>query len=308
MTDPALRLSDLVGAGWRVRTGGRPVRRLSAARAVAPIPVGWRAHIWDETWPDSATAPTHTYWTWRPESLRREVERAGWEVADNVSGWVAVPPPVPLDPATDGVDAVTAAVLEAWRNGRATVMPTDTVMGLCLAADAPAAGAVLRRTKGRGESQPFAVLVASLEQAEQLAVLSDAARSVLTRGWPGALTAVLPRRAGVDLDLGGSADTIGLRCPGASLVRDLVAIAGPVIATSANPAGSPTASTWAVAADGLWGVEVLVVGEPGGRQASTVVDLTGAEPVVLRQGDVSADDLRAWWSDPAPAGQADGSR
>jgi tRNA threonylcarbamoyl adenosine modification protein (Sua5/YciO/YrdC/YwlC family) len=105
--------------------------------------------------------------------------------------------------------------------------------------------------------------------------------------WPGPLTMVLRRRPGLGWRLGEPTDTIGVRCPDHDLVRALAARVGPLATTSANRHGLPTPSSALEAAGQLLGpVDLVLDGGPLYGTPSTVVDLTGEAPRVLRQGAV----------------------
>jgi len=182
------------------------------------------------------------------------------------------------------------AAAEALARGEVVALPTDTVYGLAVVASRPAAAAALARLKGRGADVPIQVLVAGLEQADALAGpdgLRGPARRLAERFWPGGLTVVVPRRAGVQLDVGGDGTTVGLRCPATGLVRALCRRVGPLAATSANRHGAPPLPT-AAAVREAFGAALAVVVDGGACTglASTVVDLTGPEPVCRREGAV----------------------
>lgn len=180
------------------------------------------------------------------------------------------------------------------RAGEAIVVPTDTVYGL--AALPSVAGAVDRlfALKGRPADMPIAVLVAGLEQTEALADLSSTARRLAEAFWPGPVTMVLPRRPGVDLPLGEPHQTIGIRWPDHPVIAALAAEVGPLATTSANRTGQPTPEGAADAAAALTGpVGAILDGGPCAGTASTVVDLTGSEIRVLREGAVTEGEVRA---------------
>ena len=117
-------------------------------------------------------------------------------------------------------------------------------------------------------------------------------------GRPGPLTVVVRRsEAALALDLGGDPTTIGIRCPDHPLVRAIASEVGPIAVTSANRHGEPTPPTAADAAAALAGEVAVVV--DGGRldgEASTVVDLTGAGPTVIREGAIPLADVLAAWA------------
>lgn len=175
------------------------------------------------------------------------------------------------------------------------MVPTDTIYGLAALPTVPGAVDRLFALKGRPADMPIAVLVAAVEQVEALAELSDIARRLAEAFWPGPLTMVLPRKAGVDLPLGEPHTTIGVRWPDHPLIRALAADVGPLATTSANRTGEPTPLTAAeAAAAALTGpVGAVLDGGPCAGVASTVVDLTDPEVPVLREGGITEDQLRA---------------
>jgi L-threonylcarbamoyladenylate synthase len=175
-----------------------------------------------------------------------------------------------------------AAALAA---GEVVGIPTDTVYGL--AVDPSRRGAVdaLFALKGRPGSVEIPVLVADVVQADAIAVLEGPARRLVQRCWPGALTVVVARRAGVDWPLGGDGTSIGVRCPAHPLVRSLCAAVGPLAVTSANLHGEPPLHD-AGSVHGAFG-DVLGAVVDGGTCAgrpSTVVDLRVEPARCLRQG------------------------
>lgn len=172
---------------------------------------------------------------------------------------------------------VLDVLVAALRAGGAVVVPTETVYGL---ATLPDHQARLLELKGRPGSVPIAVLVADADQAEQAAgrPLPPPARRLADVLWPGPLTLVVPTAAG---------STLGVRCPDHDLLRGLAAEVGPIATTSANRHGEPTPPTAAEAAASLAGpVDVVVDGGRVVGRASTVVDVTGDEPVVRREGPI----------------------
>ncbi len=175
---------------------------------------------------------------------------------------------------------------KALRAGQLVGLPTDTVYGL--AADAFRTGAADRlfAAKRRPRDVDLPVLVADADQARGLATgIPDVAFRLMERFWPGALTLVLPRDPDVVADLGDDEATIGLRCPDHDVARDLCRRVGPLATSSANLHGQPTATTAQQVAD-LFGPAVPVVLDGGtcAGSASTVLDCTGTEPKLLREG------------------------
>jgi L-threonylcarbamoyladenylate synthase len=182
-------------------------------------------------------------------------------------------------------DAAIDRVADALATGGVVVIPTDTVYGLAAAAGR---GTVARlfELKGRRGDVPVAVLCADADQALALAADTGPAAARLAEAhWPGPLTLVLPRRRGLDWELGEPTDTIGVRCPAHALVRAVAARIGPLATTSANRHGQPTPPSARDAAAALTGpVDLVVDGGELVGVASTVVDLVARPPRILRQG------------------------
>jgi tRNA threonylcarbamoyl adenosine modification protein (Sua5/YciO/YrdC/YwlC family) len=187
---------------------------------------------------------------------------------------------------SDRVDAAVSAALA----GRLVVLPTDTVYGIGTRPDDPAATGRLFDAKGRPRELELPVLVASTEDAQRIAVFDRRAAALTDTHWPGALTIVLPReRRSLDWDLGGDPATIGVRVPDHPLALAILSRTGPLAVTSANRTGEATPgschSLIEVFGD-LVDVYVCQDDRPPGL-ASTVLDLTGDLPRVLRQGSVA---------------------
>ena len=189
-----------------------------------------------------------------------------------------------------GARLVDEAV-EAIRAGRPVVLPTDTVYGLCTTPHEAQPVQQLYRLKGRNEQQPVALLAPDLDTLlECLPELRGRPGSIARTLLPGPLTLVLPNPAGRFQWLTGARpDTIGVRVPELPVPADVVlSRAGLVMATSANlPGGSDPARLEDVPDKILEGCGAVIdAGELLGVP-STVIDLTGDEPKVLREGAVS---------------------
>jgi len=171
--------------------------------------------------------------------------------------------------------------------------PTDTVFGVGAALADQAAVDRLFEVKGREHTQAVAVLVADVDQADELGDLGADGRRLALRFWPGALTLVVRRRPGVGADLGGDRTTIGLRCPDDDDVREMCRRLGPLATTSANRSGEPTPADAAGVRLALGGrVDLVIDGETTSTAASTVVSLVD-DVEVLREGPIDAAMLRA---------------
>jgi L-threonylcarbamoyladenylate synthase len=188
--------------------------------------------------------------------------------------------------------------------GGLVAFPTETLWGLGTDARSEPAVARLRAWKVRGEDQPLSVLVTGVAALAALgAAVGPLARELADAFWPGPLTMVLPCQGRFAAGVARADGALGVRCSphpvAASLARALEAAGvGPITATSLNRHGDAPARTRAEAAAacalGDGDAPLLFLGDgldAGGGRASTVVDLTGAAPRVLRWGAVSHDML-----------------
>lgn len=186
---------------------------------------------------------------------------------------------------------------EAIRSGQLVILPTDTVYGLCTSPYAGGAASRLYRLKRRPETQPLALLASSVDMLFELVPELRGRAGVVARALlPGPFTLVLPNPARRYPWLTGSArETIGVRVP--NLVDDAAAVldeVGAVAATSANPSGGRDPARLEDVAPELR--EAAAVAIDGGELPgvpSTVIDFTGREPEILREGAVSADEALA---------------
>ncbi|HEY2765192.1 MAG TPA: L-threonylcarbamoyladenylate synthase [Pseudonocardiaceae bacterium] len=183
-----------------------------------------------------------------------------------------------------------AAAAGAIRAGQLVVLPTDTVYGLGCDAFSAAAVQGLLAAKGRGRDMPVPVLVGSWSTVDGLVLgVPPQARQLIEAFWPGGLSLVLPHAPSLAWDLGDTRGTVMLRMPLHPVALELLREVGPMAVSSANRSGQPAPMRVEEAREQLADrVPVYLDGGPSGEQASTIVDLTGAEPVVLRQGAVTA--------------------
>jgi L-threonylcarbamoyladenylate synthase len=168
------------------------------------------------------------------------------------------------------------------RGGGVIAFPTDTVYGLAAAADDEVARKRIYRIKGRPVGLPLILMVASESQLEGWVHVDSRAEALVRRWWPGPLTLILHAKGG---------GTLGVRIPKHKVALELLRAAGPLMTTSANLHGKDPAMT-AQEAGVLPGLSAVLDGgvAPGGT-ASTVLDLTGPEVHVLREGAIPAPDL-----------------
>ena len=186
-----------------------------------------------------------------------------------------------------------AAALAALERGEIVGLPTDTVYGI--GADPWQEGAVARlfAVKDRPEVKPIPVLASSPASLADVAVLEGRARAAGERHWPGPLTLVVPRVRNLPAWLGDpAAGSIAVRVPDHPVALALLDAWGPLAVTSANLSGDdPVLDHRQASAILGGGVAVYLPGVAAGPSASTVVDMTGGQPRVLRPGPIDEEDL-----------------
>ena len=185
------------------------------------------------------------------------------------------------------------------KKGGIIAFPTDTVYGL--GCDAFRLRAVERvyEVKRRPRHLPFPLLLSDISQATAVAKpLSGIALSLARRFWPGALTLVLPKSDSLPLYLS-SGGTVAVRIPGHPICLALIqGIGSPLVGTSANISGSYSALTANEVEEQLGdAIDFIIDGGkcPGGNE-STIVDVTGAVPRILRQGMIPRHEIERLWS------------
>jgi L-threonylcarbamoyladenylate synthase len=191
-------------------------------------------------------------------------------------------------------EAISAAV-DAVRRGDLIVLPTDTVYGLGADAFSPNAVQSLLRAKGRGRDMPVPVLVGSWRALDGLVLfLPSRARDLVEAFWPGGLTLVVEHAPSLLWDLGDTRGTVAVRMPLHPVAIEVLRETGPMAVSSANRTGMPPAATAQQAQQQLADdVYVYLDGGPSGEPiASTIVDLTGEHPRLLRDGAIPAHEIQ----------------
>jgi len=185
--------------------------------------------------------------------------------------------------------------LASVRRGELVVLPTDTVYGLGCDAFTPHAVAALLAAKGRGRDLTVPVLIGSPRTLDGVAYgLDERARDLVEAFWPGGLTLVCRVQPSLEWDLGETRGTVAVRMPLHPVALELLAETGPLAVSSANRSGEPPATDVDSAVQQLGdAVAVYLDGGPSGDPVpSTIVDISGPVPRVLREGAVSVDTLR----------------
>jgi L-threonylcarbamoyladenylate synthase len=183
----------------------------------------------------------------------------------------------------------------AVRRGDLIVLPTDTVYGIGADAFTPSAVTALLAAKGRGRDMPVPVLIGSRTVVGALVgELSEPAQRLIDLLWPGALTIVARHSPSLAWDLGDSHGTVALRMPADLIALDVLKETGPMAVSSANRSGLPPATTCANAQAQLGdAVAVYLDGGPTTTAVpSSIVDVTGDVPVLVRPGWVTLERLR----------------
>jgi L-threonylcarbamoyladenylate synthase len=183
----------------------------------------------------------------------------------------------------------------AIRRGDLIVLPTDTVYGIGADAFTPSAVTKLLAAKGRGRDMPVPVLIGSRSVLQALVgELSEPARHLVEVLWPGALTIIARHTPALAWDLGDAHGTVALRMPADLLALELLKDTGPMAVSSANRSGLPPAITCENAQAQLGdAVSVYLDGGPTTSGVpSSIVDVTGDVPVLVRPGWISLERLR----------------
>ena len=178
---------------------------------------------------------------------------------------------------------------------RLVAFPTDTVYGVGALAFRAEAIDQLYVVKGRDTAKAIAILLGEISALEQLtAAMGPVAERLAQRFWPGPLTLVVSRHPDLPSNLS-PLPTIGVRMPDHPVALKLLKHTGPMAVTSANLSGASNATTAQQVFDQLNGRIPLILdgGQTPGRQPSTVVDCTGDQLVILRQGPVTIAQLQA---------------
>ena len=217
----------------------------------------------------------------------------------------AAPDPVPVFrvTATAPERDVLERVVEALAAGRVIAYPTDTFYGLGVDPTSDAAVESLFRVKGRAATEALPLIASDLARIEsRLGPLSDIARRLARAFWPGPLTLVVPQgEARLAAAMTAGRKTVAVRVPAHLVARAVAeAIGGLVTSTSANRSGQPPVST-AQEVVRVLGHDVAFVLDGGpttGESASTIVDVTGPHPRLLRPGQVPFDRVLDALNDP----------
>ena len=180
---------------------------------------------------------------------------------------------------------------EILRNGGLVAFPTETVYGLGANALNEEAAKKIYEAKGRPSDNPLIAHIADFGDLDPLvSSVPEAGRKLMEAFWPGPLTLIFPKSAIVPYGTTGGLDTVAVRMPADPVAAALIRLAGvPVAAPSANTSGRPSPTT----ADHVWQdmngkIEMIIDGGPVGIGVeSTIIDVTGSVPMILRPGAIT---------------------
>jgi len=206
---------------------------------------------------------------------------------------LSVPTDVVRVSGTEPDPAVVTLAASLLTAGSLLIYPTDTLYALGGRVLDAAAGAAVRRAKGREEGKPLPLVAADLDQARSLcAAWPETADRLAAQFWPGPLSLVVPATAAVPGDVTAGSGNIAVRVPDLELTRALCRRAGPLVSTSANRAGGTPPLSCADALEAVGAAAALALDAGRGRAiASTIVDLTSTPPRLVRGGAISWEEI-----------------
>lgn len=186
-----------------------------------------------------------------------------------------------------------AHALDVLSGGGLVAFPTDTVYGLgAMAFDANAVSKIYM-AKGRGQEKAIPILISDVDQIHRVSSgVNDYAVKLGKKFWPGPLTIVVPRHPTIP-DVVSPLKTVGVRIPNLNVTRELLRLTGPLAVTSANMSGQTSPSTAKGVNAQLTGRIPLILdgGVTPGGIPSTVVDCSGEQPEVVREGPISLEQI-----------------
>lgn len=195
-----------------------------------------------------------------------------------------------LDCSDSGVERCAQIV----KDGGVVVFPTDTVYGIGCDPHNDAAVRRVFSIKGREEKKPLPVLAASIADAESIVSLDPKGRALAERFWPGALTIVAPLKD-TKMSPGVTADknSLAVRVPANRCILGVLKICKYLVGTSANQSGKPAPKDAQSVLKSISGFDAIIMESgPLGGTESTVVDVSGPEAKIVRQGAISEDAIR----------------
>ncbi|MBQ0065973.1 MAG: threonylcarbamoyl-AMP synthase [Firmicutes bacterium] len=185
-------------------------------------------------------------------------------------------------------------VVEALNSHQIIAIPTDTVYGVGVKYGDLQDLDALKHAKNRPETKPIPFMVCDLEMMENIAYVDNRTKKIVSSFLPGALTLVLKKKESVSDAYTNGMDTIAIRIPDVDFIINLIKQLGsPILVSSANQSGQKTAVTYNDVFEQLPNIDGIVIGACMAGQASTIVDCTKENIVILREGPISLEEIKA---------------
>ena len=185
-----------------------------------------------------------------------------------------------------------AAMAEILKNDGVLSVPTDTVYGVCARMDSQKAQENLRDVKHRPLTKAFPVMCADEDQIKEIAYVDDRAEKLIRAFMPGPVTFILKKKEEVPAYVNGGMETLAIRMATSDALRELIKAAGaPVFMTSANQSGEPVCTSLDEIEKSCPTLDGMMEGNVSFGEASTIIDCTGNELKILRQGPVTMEQI-----------------
>lgn len=172
-------------------------------------------------------------------------------------------------------------------------VPTDTVFGVCARMDSEAAQEHLRDVKHRPLTKAFPIMCSDEAQIKTIAEVTPLGEKMIRAFMPGPVTLILKKKAEVPAYVNGNMETLAVRMATSEPVKKLIEAVGcPLFMTSANQSGQPVCTSLDEIEHACPDLDGMMEGEPHFGEASTIIDCAKEEPVILRQGPVTMEQIQ----------------